>query len=45
MCLAGAPDPPKMPEIDWSKLSEYEKEDYTTSSQELACTANSCEII
>ncbi len=35
----------KMPEIDWTKLSEYEKEDYTTSSQELACTANSCEII
>ena len=35
----------KMPEINWSKLSKYEKEDYTTSSQELACTANSCEII
>lgn len=30
--------------IDWSKLPEYEKEDTTTSSQELACTAGGCEI-
>jgi ribonucleoside-diphosphate reductase alpha chain len=30
----------KMPEqIDWGKLSDYEKEDSTTGSQELACTA------
>jgi ribonucleoside-diphosphate reductase alpha chain len=35
----------KMPkEIDWSKLSEYEKEDTTTSSKEFACTGNSCEL-
>jgi ribonucleoside-triphosphate reductase len=35
----------KMPEtIDWSRLSEYEKEDNTTGSFELACTGNSCEI-
>jgi ribonucleoside-diphosphate reductase alpha chain len=35
----------RMPkDIDWSKLSEFEKEDTTTSSQELACTGNSCEI-
>jgi ribonucleoside-diphosphate reductase alpha chain len=31
--------------IDWSKLSEYEKEDTTTGSQELACTGGVCEIV
>ena len=35
----------KMPELDWSKLSDYEKEDYTSSSQEFACTANACEVL
>ena len=37
----------KMPkQIDWSRLSEYEKEDTTTGTQELSCTAsNSCEIV
>ena len=36
----------KMPEkIDWSKLSEFESEDRTTSSQEFACTAESCEVV
>lgn len=36
----------KMPkEIDWEKLSEYEKEDNTTGSQELACSGSSCEIV
>ncbi len=36
----------KMPEsIDWSKLSEFESEDRTTSSQEFACTAEACEIV
>jgi ribonucleoside-diphosphate reductase alpha chain len=30
--------------LDWSKLSEYETEDHTTSSQELACVGTSCEI-
>ena len=35
----------KMPgKIDWSKLSEYEKEDNTTGTQELACVAGICEI-
>lgn len=34
-----------MPEIDWSKLSDYEKEDNTVSSQELACAAGGCEIV
>lgn len=35
----------KMPVIDWSRLSEYEKEDTTISSGELACTADSCEVV
>lgn len=35
----------KMPEsIDWTKLTEYEKEDMTTGSQEYACVAGLCEI-
>ena len=31
--------------IDWSELSKYESQDYTTASQELACTAGGCEIL
>lgn len=31
--------------IDWDLLSEYEKEDTTTGSQELACTGGVCEIV
>jgi ribonucleoside-diphosphate reductase alpha chain len=34
----------QIPVLDWSKLSEYESEDYTTASQELACVGNSCEL-
>jgi ribonucleoside-diphosphate reductase alpha chain len=35
----------KMPaSIDWSRLTEYEREDHTTGSQELACVAGVCEI-
>ena len=34
----------KFPEIDFSKLYRYEKEDYTTAAQELACFGGSCEI-
>jgi ribonucleoside-diphosphate reductase alpha chain len=35
----------KMPaQIDWSRLSEYEREDNTTGTQELACVAGICEI-
>ncbi len=35
----------KMPvEIDWSKLTDYEKTDTTVGVQELACTAGFCEI-
>jgi ribonucleoside-triphosphate reductase (thioredoxin) len=32
-------------DADWSKLSEYEKKDHTSGTQELACTGNSCEIV
>jgi ribonucleoside-diphosphate reductase alpha chain len=32
--------------VDWSKLSNYEQQDYTVASQELACSANGgCEIV
>ena len=31
-------------DIDWNKLREYELEDTTTGSQELACTGGVCEI-
>jgi ribonucleoside-triphosphate reductase len=34
----------KMPKIDWSELSKFEKEDMTTGSQELACVAGICEL-
>jgi ribonucleoside-diphosphate reductase alpha chain len=33
------------PDLDWSKLAEYEKEDNTKSSQTLACAGGSCEIV
>jgi ribonucleoside-diphosphate reductase alpha chain len=36
----------KMPKkIDWSKLSDYEKEDTTTGMQTLACASGACEIV
>ena len=36
----------KMPEkIDWDMLQDFEKEDNTRGSQELACTAGSCELV
>jgi ribonucleoside-diphosphate reductase alpha chain len=36
----------KMPkEVEWSKLSDYEKSDMTLASQELACSAGFCEIV
>jgi ribonucleoside-diphosphate reductase alpha chain len=31
--------------IDWDALSEYEKEDNTSGSRELACTAGVCEVV
>lgn len=37
----------KMPPagIPWERLSEYELEDHTTGSQEMACTGGVCEIV
>ena len=32
-------------DIDWAELSNYEKEDNTTGSQELACSSGVCEIV
>ena len=35
-----------MPEdLDWDKLSDFEKEDTTKGTQELACSADVCEIV
>jgi ribonucleoside-triphosphate reductase len=33
------------PAIDWYELSNYEKGDTTTGSQELACAGGVCEIV
>jgi ribonucleoside-diphosphate reductase alpha chain len=35
----------EFPTIPWEEFPEYEKEDMTTSSHELSCTAGHCEII
>jgi len=36
----------KMPDdVQWNKLSDYEKEDNTRSSQTLNCTGDTCEIV
>ena len=36
----------KMPRnVDWTLLSNYEREDNTTGTQELACNAGACEIV
>jgi ribonucleoside-diphosphate reductase alpha chain len=36
----------KMPKnVDWSELSKFEKTDETIGTQELACSANGCEIL
>ena len=35
----------KMPDADWSKLSDYEEKDMTAGSQELACSADGCEVV
>ena len=36
----------KLPkEIDWNKLQEFETEDNTKGSQQLACTAGVCELV
>ena len=33
------------PELRWELLKDYEKEDHTTASQELACTGGVCEVV
>lgn len=33
-----------LPEIDWSRVAEYESEDYTTAATELACFAGQCSL-
>jgi ribonucleoside-triphosphate reductase len=36
----------KMPaNVDWTRLSDYEKTDHTTGTQELACSSGVCEIV
>lgn len=35
----------EFPKIQWGDLSFYESEDFTTGSQELACTGGSCDIL
>ena len=35
----------RMPTVDWSKLREFEREDTTTGTRELACSAGACEIL
>lgn len=35
---------PPTPVIDWTRLKDYEKEDTTTGTRELACVAGLCEI-
>lgn len=35
----------KMPNVDWSDLKKYEKQDTTTGNRELACSAGVCELI
>ena len=31
--------------IDWHRLTDFEKEDHTSGSRELACTAGVCEVV
>ena len=32
------------PDIDFTKLTDYEKEDQTTAAKELACSGGKCDI-
>ncbi len=34
----------RMPDIDWSKLAEFEKEDHTTAMKEFACSNGQCAL-
>jgi ribonucleoside-diphosphate reductase alpha chain len=33
------------PSVEWSRISQYENQDNTTGSQQLACTAGVCEVV
>lgn len=35
----------RMPKLDFSRLPEYEQEDYTQAAQEAACVAGACELL
>ncbi len=35
----------EFPAIDFSKVYRYEKEDYTTAAQEVACSAGHCDVL
>jgi ribonucleoside-diphosphate reductase alpha chain len=35
----------RMPEFDWDRLADFEKDDSTVNTKELACTAGVCEIL
>lgn len=35
----------QMPVVEWAKLQDFEKEDCTTGTKELACTAGACEVL
>ena len=34
----------RMPTFDWDALSQFEKDDSTVNTKELACTASGCEL-
>ena len=35
----------RMPEFNWDALADFEKDDTTVNTKELACTAGQCEIL
>jgi ribonucleoside-triphosphate reductase len=35
----------RMPALDWSQLAQFEKDDATVNTKELACTAGVCEVL
>jgi hypothetical protein len=34
-----------MPNHNWDELSQFEKDDETVNTKELACTSGSCDIL
>jgi ribonucleoside-diphosphate reductase alpha chain len=35
----------RMPNFDWDQLAQFEQDDTTVNTKELACTAGVCEIL